>query len=165
MAKNDIRVWRQVDFGIVPYPLASGTPTFVEGDLVVVGVGGTLSECADDPTAITGIAAGSSQNTARAVGGATLASGTQISVYGVFQRQLFVTENLAEDGAGTLVTPLVTHIGDQGGFTLNGGAWSLDTGATNTHVEITDVLDANHQSLGDATVRTAGTGVFVIFGF
>ena len=169
MAKNDIRPSRPSSGGtqhITAYPLTTGQ-TFEEGEVVVVAAAGTLSEAADDPATVAGISAGGSQgrNTAGGLSVSTRPDGTMIPIYTATDEQVFETYNLATDGAGTLVTPTLAHVGDNAGFTLNGGQWSVDTGAGNEHVEIIEVLDVNGAPLGDQNSRTVGAGVTVRFVF
>jgi hypothetical protein len=62
--------------------------------------------------------------------------------------------------------PLISDVGNTAGFTLTGGgAWFVDTGVANHHVEIVAVIDSNGAPLGDTTIRTVGAGVAVVFGF
>ena len=169
MAAGDIRIHTQMEGGTGFAALAAGQ-TFENGEIVVVGAAGTLAEAGDDPAVVAGISIGSSQGlvaNASPINLSTIATGTLIPFYKPVSGQLFKTDNFATDGAGTAATPAVTTIGDTAGFTLAGApaAWSLDTGAANAHVEVVDVLDSRGHSVGDTTIRTAGTGVTVVFGF
>lgn len=167
MAKNDIRPFRAASGGtntLSAFPLAA-SQTFEEGEPVVVQAAGTLAECATNPGTVAGISAGSSQGKTSTGDDGTRPTGTMIQVYSPTDEQLFVTQNFATDGSGTAATPDQTHVGDLAGFTLTGGDWYVDTGASNDHVEIVAVLDGNGQPVGDSTVRTAGTGVSVVFVF
>ena len=164
MAKNDIRCFRPVELGMAAYPLFVGS-TFEEGEPVLVGGPGTLGECLSDPAVVSGISAGTSQGkTATGING-TRPTGTLIQIYKPIDGQLFISKNFATDGAGTPVAPTLIRVGDTAGFVKFGDDWYVDTGASNAHVEITAVLDANGAPLGDQTVRTVGTGVSVVFGF
>ncbi len=108
---------------------------------------------------------GSSQGKTATGDDGSVPTGTMIPIYKPDSGQLFITQNLATDGAGTAVTPTQAHVGDTAGFTLAGGIWYLDTGTANIHVEVVAVLDGNGQPVGSSTARTASTGVYVVFGF
>ncbi len=165
MAKNDIAIFTQVDHGTAAAPITTGQ-SFVSGEPVVVVEAGTLTECSDDPAVVSGIAYGSSQGKDANGREGTVPDGKLVGFYKPGGGQLFRSSNFATDGAGTAVTPALTHRGDTAGFTfLSATDWVVDTGTANIHVEITDVLDAHGQSLGDSNVRTVGAGVEVIFGF
>jgi hypothetical protein len=167
MARNDIRPFRPGSGGTqnqVAYPLA-GSQTFEEGEPVVLS-GGSIQECATNPAVVAGISVGTSQGKDANGDDGTRPTGTLIQVYTPTDEQLFVTQNFATDGSGTPATPAQSNVGSQAGFTLDGsGGWYVDTNAVNKHVEIVAVLDGNGQPIGDTNVRTAGTGVSVVFVF
>jgi hypothetical protein len=169
MARHDINIYRQVDDGVGYGPLAT-TQTFYEGEVLALS-GGSVAEAATNPASVLGISIASSQGM-NAVGElGTLAdqvrpTGTIIQFYKPIEGQLFTTTNYAEDAAGTAVVPLISDVGNTAGFTLTGGgAWFVDTGVANHHVEIVAVIDSNGAPLGDTTIRTVGAGVAVVFGF
>jgi hypothetical protein len=162
--KDDIRIYLQVEAGTTSYPIAAAQ-SFEPGEVVLVQAAGTLAEAADDPASVAGITMGSSQGKDTNGDEGTVPTGTSIPIYKPGNGQLFITQNFATDGAGTLVTPTQAHVGDTAGFTLSSGVWLVDTGAANAHVEVVAVLDGNGQPVGDGTVRSAGTGVSVVFGF
>jgi hypothetical protein len=171
VALNDIRIHKQVDFGTAGYPITTGM-TFRAGEVVVVAAAGTLSEAGDDPATVTGIAMGDSQGKDANGQDGTVPDGTLISVYKPTAGQLFKVTcgtgdagRFATDGAGTAAAAALTTVGDTAGFTLTGGNWFLDTGASNIHAEIVAVLDENGAPLGDTNVRTTGTATTVVFGF
>ena len=167
MARNDIRPFRPASGGtqnMVAYPLVAGQD-FEEGEPVVVGAAGTLAECATNPATVSGISAASSQGKTSVGTDGTRPTGTMIQIYTPTDEQLFVTQNLARDGAGTAVTPLQTDVADLAGFTLASDVWYVDSGAVNQHVEIVAVLDSDGQPIGDSTIRDAGTGLSVVFVF
>jgi hypothetical protein len=142
------------------YPVTA-SQTFVAGEPVVVIAAGTLSECADDPSAVTGIAAHKSTD----VKGASLGTTHPITVYRGSPGQIFKTRNFATDGGGTAATPTLAHIGDYAGLDFTSGTdWFLDTGQNNLICEIVGVRDAAGNNLGDPRVLP-GTGVWVLFTF
>jgi hypothetical protein len=168
MAYNDIQVFREVEGGRAAYPIVTGS-SFLPGEpLVVDGAAGTIAECTDDPAVVTGIAASSSQGVNQDTGIAgTVADGTMITVYKPVPNQLFIVHvsRFAQDGDGVTDTPTIADVGDTAGFSKTGDNWFLDSGTTNKHCEIVAVLDVNKQPLGNTVERTAGTGVYVVFGF
>jgi hypothetical protein len=175
MARNDIRIFREVEGGIGVLPLA-GSQTFLEGEVVVFTAGGLLQEASTNPGTVTGISAapsfgmnatGEAGHLSDSSGNDTTVrpTGTLIQFYKPASGQLFSCSNFATDGSGTAAAIPVTVVGDTAGFTLTSGNWFVDTGVTNTLIEITHVLDSNGAPLGDSTIRTVGTGVAVVFGF
>ena len=142
------------------YPVTA-SQTFVAGEPVVVSSAGTLSECTDDPPAVTGIAAHKSTD----VKGTSAPAGTRITVYKGSPGQVFITRNFATDGGGTAATPTLTRIGELAGFDFtNSTDWFLDTGQDNLLCRIEGVQDAAGNNLGDPRVLD-GTGVWVLFTF
>jgi len=165
MARNDIRIFLQMEGGTAGYPLAAAQ-TFEAGEPVVAGAAGTLAECGDDPAVVTGISMGSSQGKDGNGDDGTVPTGSLVPVYKPSSGQLFITQQFATDGAGTSVAPTQANVADTAGFTLDGnGDWFVDTGTANLHVEVVAVLDGNGQPIGDSFSRAAGTGVSVVFGF
>ena len=164
MARNDIRIFLQMEGGTAGYPLAAAQ-TFEAGEPVVAGAAGTLAECGDDPAVVTGISMGSSQGKDGNGDDGTVPTGSLIPVYKPSSGQLFITQLFATDGAGTSVAPTQANVADTAGFTLAGNDWFVDTGTANLHVEVVAVLDGNGQPIGDSFSRAAGTGVSVVFGF
>ncbi len=161
MAFQDFRHYRAPDgvMDMLHLPVAA-SEAFVAGEPVVVGAAGTITECATDPSVVTGIAAHKSTD----VKGDDLGAGTQITLYGTSPSQIFITKNLTTDGAGAAGTPALTNIGDQLGFALNSGTWSLDTSMNNLTAEVVGVQDAAGNDLGSNNVL-AGTGVWLLFRF
>ena len=141
------------------FPVTAGQ-SFQQGEPVVVVAAGTLSECADDPPSVDGIAAHRSTD----VDGTDLGVGTPITVYGIAPGQTFKTKNFATDGAGTTTAPALTNVGDLAGFDLSGGNWFLDTGQNNLITQIVGVRDAAGNDLGNPNVLP-GAGVWVLFQF
>lgn len=160
MGTHDLRHYRAPD-GVVDmksFPVTA-SQTFVVGEPAVVIAAGTLSECADDPSAVDGVAAHGVVNGK----GVTSPVGTQVTVYGTGKDQVFITKNFATDGAGTAATPALTNVGDLAGLT-GPGTWYLDIGAANKICQIEGVQDAAGNNLGDPNVLP-GTGVWVLFRF
>ena len=180
MAKNDIRLLDSDDYG--PFSkIAQGylnaSETFGVGEPVFENTDGEVAESGDDPTPAT--FAGISLSSGDTVG-ASDPVGTFRRSVGQFQpglspntpqtgdpvlyRKLYpgariACDNFATDGAGTLVTPTTANaIGEQAGFTLASGTYSIDTGTTNEPLRIVGVLDAN----GDDIRWSGGTGVTVV---
>ena len=143
------------------YPVTA-SQTFVAGEPVVVVTGaGTLSECTDDPPAVTGIAAHKSTD----VKGNSLGTTHPITVYRGTAGQVFITRNFATDGGGTAATPTLANVGDLAGFDFTSTTdWFLDTGQDNLLCRIEGVQDAQGNNLGDPRVLD-GTGVWVLFTF
>lgn len=155
MAANDFRVHREPS--AVGFPQAASA-AFREGEPVVVSSGG-VTEAADDPAFVTGIAA----TRAVDVDGVSLATGAKSTIYMLDASTYFQTVNFATDGAGTSATPTQANaVGQVAGFSLTGGTWYVDTGAANPIVRIEAVLDARGQALGDDRVLP-GTGKIVVF--
>ncbi len=147
------------DTDMKSFPVTA-SQTFVMGEPVVVVAAGTLSECADDPPAVDGIAAHKSTD----VKGNSLGTTFPITVYGTRPDQIFKTQNFATDGSGTAATPTLANVGDLAGLDFSGGTWSLDTGQDNLLCKIDGVRDAAGNNLGDPRVLP-GTGVWVLFHF
>jgi hypothetical protein len=142
------------------FPMTA-SQTFAAGEPVVVIAAGTLSECADDPPAVTGIAAFKATD----MRGTSAPAGAPITVYMATPGQVFITRNFATAGAGAAVTPTLANIGDLAGFDFtNGTDWVLDTGQDNLLCRVTGVQDAAGNNLGDPRVLP-GTGVWVLFTF
>ena len=127
---------------------------------MVVVAAGTLSECADDPAVVTGIAAHRSQD----VDGVDLGVGSPVTVYRSSPGQVFITRRFATDGAGTAATPALTNVGDLAGLDLSGGIWTLDTGQNNLVCRIEGVQDITGNNLADPNVLP-GAGLWVLFTF
>ena len=144
---------------MVAYPVTA-SQTFRVGEPVTVVAAGTLSEAADDPTDIAGIAAHRSTDRA----GVDFGVGFQVTIYRGGPDQVFRTTSFATDGAGTQATPTLANIGDLAGLTLAAGVWSLDTGAANGLCEVTGILDSNGRNLSDPNLLS-GTGSIVLFRF
>jgi hypothetical protein len=165
MAKNDIRPFRSPlggSTGLSAYPLAA-SQTFEDGEPVVAS-SGALAEAGDDPSEILGIAAASSQGKTANGADGVRPTGTLIQVVTGENNQLFISDMFATDGAGTAAVPTQANaVGVQGGLTLTGGNWYVDTGAANAILEIESVLDADGFMLGDPAVPQVGAGVSVVF--
>lgn len=161
MADQDIRHFRAPNGAIdmQSFPVTA-TQTFRQGEPVVVIAAGTLSECADDPAVVSGIAAHRSTD----AGGTDLGVGTQVSVYRSSPGQVFITRRFATDGAGTATAPALTNVGDLAGLDFSGGIWTLDTGQDNLICRIEGVQDIAGNNLGDPNVLP-GTGLWVLFTF
>ncbi len=161
MAARDIAWYSSKDGSPDPFSYAvTASQSFLEGEAVLVVAAGTLSEAADDPSAITGIAAHRSTD----VDGTALPVGRRVTVYRTSPGQVFRTTNFATDGAGTAATPTVANVGDTAGLDFSGGNWFLDTNKNNVICAIVDVLDSKGQSLSDPLLNV-GTGSIVLFEF
>jgi hypothetical protein len=162
MAVQDIQHY-SAPMGVVDvqaFP-ATASQSFVTGEPVVLTAAGTLSECEDDPSAVTGIAAHRTTD----VDGNSLGTTHPISVYMASPGQVFKTRNFATDGAGTAATPALTNVGDLAGLDFtNTTDWFLDTLQDNLICRIVGVKDAAGNNLGDPRVLP-GTGVWVLFTF
>ena len=142
------------------YP-QTASETFVAGEPVVLVAAGTLSECGDDPSAVTGIAAHRTTDH----DGVDRGVGAPVTVYQASPGQVFKTQNFATDGAGTAATPALTNVGDLAGLDFTSGTdWFLDIGQDNLICEIVGVRDAAGNNLSDPNVLP-GTGVWVLFTF
>jgi hypothetical protein len=153
MAVQDFQHFRAPDGvpDMQSFPVTA-SQSFMAGEPVVLIAAGTLSECSDDPSAITGIAAHRSTD----VDGVTV----DISCPG----QVFKTNNFSTT-SGTAATPALTNIGDLAGLDFsNGTDWFLDTSQDNLLCRIVGVRDAMGNDLGDPRVLP-GTGVWVLFTF
>lgn len=150
---------------ILELPL-NAAETFLQGEVVRLDADGNVTESGDDPTPanVLGIAA-TGGDTTSGTGtldpdtGLIIVAGGQVLITIPGSSDTFLTSNFATDGAGTLTAPLITNIGDEAGFTLAAGVWSLDVGTTNNVARIVDVLDAD----GNSIMRSGGTGTQVVF--
>ena len=140
------------------YPVTA-SQTFLAGEPVVVTAAGRLSEATDDPASVRGIAAHRSTDR----NGDSFPEGQTVTVI-LTGDTVFRTQNFATDGAGTLVTPIVSNIGDPAGFTLSGDDWSLDTGTANVIAEVVAILDIFGNYIDDPNAL-AGDGLKVLFRF
>ena len=139
---------------------ATASQSFSAGEPVVLTAAGTLSECTDDPSAVTGIAAHRSTD----VKGNSLGTTHPITVYMASEGQVFITRNFSTT-SGTAATPALTNIGDLAGLDFSGDPdWALDTSQNNLICRIVGVQDAMGNYLGDPRVLP-GTGVWVLFTF
>jgi hypothetical protein len=162
MALNDILTWRAPTGGVetLAFPVAA-TQTFLSGEPLLLTGGGALAIAASNPATIIGIAAHRSTD----ADGASFATGTMCSIYGVQDVQQFRTDNFATDGSGTAAVPTQTHIGELAGLVLTGaGNWVVDTAMANLILQIDDVLDINRNSITDPNLNP-GAGVHVLFHF
>ena len=169
MSKGDFRLFREPSGrnpSVANYGLA-GSQTFEDGEVVALDATGLAAEASDDPTTVAGIAAVSSQGRTSAGLKGSKAAYSNCQLYLPEYGQIFITENFATDGAGTPATPTILNIGDTAGFTLASGVWYVDTGASNVHVEIVDLLDVNKEPI-TSPLNMAAVGVtpfYVLFGF
>ena len=159
-------------YDIMPFSSPGGNPgrrafpvtasqTFQAGEPVVLTAAGTLSECADDPSALDGIAAHRSTD----VDGTDQGVGFQVTTYAPLRNQIFRCNNFATDGAGTAVAPTLTDIGTLGGLTfLNSLDWVVDMGTANMILCIVGVQDSNGRDLSDPNLLV-GAGVTALFTF
>jgi hypothetical protein len=166
MSRHDFQVHKSPFGGpaqIKTFPL-NASETFRAGEPCSVNADGELTESADDPTLadVMGIAAvdGDTGLTDPFTGSAR-ATSAEIQVIIPIQGTEFRTKNFATDGAGTAATPAKTNIGDEAGFTLASGVWSIDIGTTNNVARILDVLDANGVSINKSGY--SGTPTWVVF--
>ena len=161
MSRQDILHFSSPDgvTGLRAYPVTA-SQTFQQGEPVVVIAAGTLSECADDPSSVTGIAAHRSTD----VNGTDLGVGTPITVYTAGPNDTFKTNNFATDGAGTAAVPTLTNVGELAGLDLSSGVWTLDTDQNNLICEIVGVRDAAGNDLSNPNVLP-GAGLWVLFKF
>ena len=169
MALNDILPFTSPMGGhcrIEEYPLGAGTQSFVKGEVVYIDAAGDVSECGDDPDdpVFSGVSATGGDETAgpgtlNFETGIIITAGDMVKVYIPDFTQRWITRNFATGGAGVLATPVQADVGLVAGFSRPAGQWSLDTGATNSHARIVQLLDAD----GADVARSGGTAVFTIF--
>ena len=159
MGFQDLRHYRapEGDVEMLSFPVTA-SQSFVAGEPVVVTAAGTLSACADDPSAVDGIAAHKSSDRR----GTDLGVGHPVTVYGTSKSQIFITKNFATDGSGTAATPAITNVGDLAGYELTSGTWSVDIGQNNLILQIVGVQDAAGNDLGNPNILP-GTGVWVLY--
>ncbi len=164
MARNDIVVWKSPHGGHTMtehFPLEA-SETFRKGEFVSLNTSGELTESADDPVDadLLGVAAGDGDTgIENPLTGVDYAADDFIPVYLPDTHTIFKTGNFATDGAGTSAAPTADNIGDEAGFTLASGVWSVDVGATNNLARIMDVLDANN----DPIISSGNAGTQVTF--
>ncbi len=166
MSRNDFRPFRSPHGGageLKAFPLAA-SQTFVEGEPVMLYTN-ALRNSDENPSAVVGIAAASSQGkTANGTDGAR-PTGTLVQVYQTDDNQLFITRQFSDDAEGTLTVPDSTDIGSEAGLSYANPDWFVDVGTNmNPVVQIEAVLDAAGNYLGDPTLAV-GTGTFVVFRF
>ena len=164
MALNDIRPWRSPTSGEerLAFPVIANA-TFLQGEPLRLSAGGALTTNANNPAAIIGISAVTAiTNTFR---NTSAAAGTMLTVYGIPDTQLFISDNFATDGSGTAAVPTQANaIQELAGLQLTGTTWSIDTGMANLIVRIVDVLDAQRNSITDPNILTTA-GQSVVFKF
>ena len=142
--------------------------TFVVGEPVVDDGTGEIDECADDPANVLGIAMESALSTSnrQAAFETNLADiNTRRIVDIPTTDKHYIARYFTTDSTNVTVPTQANAIGITGGFFLDGnGNWYVDTNAGNTHVVITDVIDANGFSILD-DISPSGAGDRVIFRF
>ena len=143
--------------------VATDTETFEQGEPVRLDNGGNIVECADDmdnDNIIGFAAAGPGASRIDPNTGNAYADDAVLPVYMPDSTTWFAAQVFATDGAGTSTAPVATAIGDEAGFTLASGVWSIDIGTSNNLARIVDVIDVNGVSL---ILPNAGAGVTTIF--
>lgn len=148
-------------------PIAA-SESFLAGELLILGTGGTIAEAADDPSSIDGIAA-MNATTRNSVGflqpAAARATGEMVTYYAVDTETIWEAQRFATAGAGVAVTPTQGNaIGELAGFTFTGGNWILDTGANNDITKIINVRDTAGNLLTNPNIHSL-TGSTVLFRF
>jgi hypothetical protein len=177
MAARDIMPWRSAGGGpgstvkVETYHLHPNQ-TFGEGEVVVLTeANGQLAEAAHNPdvgnhtdaanAGAIGISAEPAAGMASDAAGTTNAEWSDRGVWIFTTDQEWITRNYTDDEDGNAWTRDAIHadIGDEVGLCLNtsGAAneWGISENADTTHKQfrITDVLDANKQSIKDATTE------------
>ena len=153
------------------YPM-NAAETFVAGEPVRVDADGNVATCVDDATiaGFMGIALAPSPFSIQGTltnrdpqTGAAYATGASIPIAIARQGCRFISDNFSTGGGGVAVVPTLAVIGDTVGVIVTGGVWFFDVGLTaaNMMFRITDVLDANKNSLKDPRF-SGNVGVFVV---
>ena len=185
MARDDIMPWDSANGGTsrtnVGYIAA--TEEFERGEPVRVEEAGTITECADDPTALLflGIAANGpghyttapiNPRTNKYTGTqATWPVNTRVEVWIPSPGDKFITTNYAATAGGGFgdVAPTGALIGDEIGINKIGNSWGLAADATNNICRVYDVLNANKDSImvtGETlTASTTQDSYYVVFEF
>ena len=178
MAARDIMPWRSAGGGpgstvkVETYHLHENE-TFGEGEVVVLtDAGGLLTEAGHNPdvsnhtdaavAGAVGISAEPAAGMASDSDGTTNAQWSDRGVWIFTSDQEFITRNYTdgEDGAEFTRDAVHADIGDEYGLCLNtfvvgNNRWGISNNADTTHLQfrITDILDADRQSIKDATTE------------
>ncbi len=162
MAANDLEIVQQRVFNRA-ITLTAATTILAGEPIVVTGgaVPGRVTEAATNPATVLGVIAGT---TVDADTGAAAPVGTSVTFYPAEPENEFKTTNFATDGNGTAAAPTIDNVGDSAGLILAGGTWSVDTGAGNGIIEVTEVLNRQGFNIDDPHT-VDGTGAQVLFRF
>lgn len=116
--------------------------TFKKGALLVFVAAGTVSECAADPTEVSGVAleAAGSKPGFDAANSPTVVTGRVQEVDMLVADRMTTYSMRAVNGATDPVTPLQTYLNEQYGVAKVGNEWVLDIAEVTAKVfEVTDI--------------------------
>lgn len=169
MAVNDLLPWLSADGGThqVMQGRLKASESYLLGEPVYINAAGEISESGDDPDSpkFGGIAAHSADTTAATRNPKTrlvYAAGDLVSFWVFHIGDLIVCQNFATDGAGTAAAPLVANLGDEAGFTLSSGVYSIDVGTGSELVRIVDILNSRKEPVIQTGETLLSTDTFYV---